>query len=81
MGTNQNCKQFYLYMNNWDKGVGLAMCPSKSGSTILGEINMQWNIAGATPTSSRSYTMCSTRLYTYTQTDKHTNRQTDTSIP
>ena len=24
---NQNCKQLVMYMNNWDKGVALAICP------------------------------------------------------
>ena len=23
----QNCKQLFMYMNNWDKGVGPAICP------------------------------------------------------
>ena len=24
----QNCKQLFIYMNNWDKGVTLAICPA-----------------------------------------------------
>ena len=24
---HQNCKQLFMYMNNWDKGVALAICP------------------------------------------------------
>ena len=79
---NQNCKQLFMYMNNWYKGVAPVICPrilspfeyriwagaapldllcilasSKSDSSILWGINMQGNKAGATPTSSRSYTM------------------------
>ena len=74
-----------MYVNNWDKGVALAICPCIFGTGeysilaraappdlylvvmyisfyqvrlhILGGINMQRNIAGATPTSSGSYTM------------------------
>ena len=26
--TYQNCKQLFIYMNNWDKDVALEICPA-----------------------------------------------------
>ena len=34
----QNCKQFFMYMNNWDKGVAPQICPSY---LVLGNIDYQ----------------------------------------
>ena len=27
LGKSQNCKQLFMYINNWNKGVALAICP------------------------------------------------------
>ena len=31
-GKRQNCKQLFMYMNNWDKGVAPAICPCIFGT-------------------------------------------------